>query len=274
MSLISVKNLIYSYDNQHNAIDNISFDIARGSYVTIIGHNGSGKSTLARLLMGLLEAKSGEIVIDDLTLNEENLYRVREKMGIVFQNPDNQFIGSTVRDDIAFGLENHCVAQEKMDELIEKYAQHTGIAKFLDKEPTALSGGQKQRVAIAGVMAMKPEIIIFDEATSMLDPRGRRDIKELIKEIYQEKKYTIISITHDIEEVLACDDCIVLNKGCLYLHDTPAKIFEHGKELRKIGLNVPFALQVKEAFAQNGIRLKSNDLEGMAHELWQLSLKK
>lgn len=274
MSLISVKNLIYSYDNQHNAIDNISFDIARGSYVTIIGHNGSGKSTLARLLMGLLEAKSGEIVIDDLTLNEENLYRVREKMGIVFQNPDNQFIGSTVRDDIAFGLENHCVAQEKMDELIEKYAQHTGIAKFLDKEPTALSGGQKQRVAIAGVMAMKPEIIIFDEATSMLDPRGRRDIKELIKEIYQEKKYTIISITHDIEEVLACDDCIVLNKGRLYLHDTPAKIFEHGKELRKIGLNVPFALQVKEAFAQNGIRLKSNDLEGMAHELWQLSLKK
>ena len=173
MSLIEVRDLVYSYDNEHNAVEGVSFDIKEGDYVTIIGHNGSGKSTLAKLMAGLLEAKSGTIVIDDLLLNEENLYKIREKLGIVFQNPDNQFIGSTVRDDIAFGLENHQVPTEKMDDIIMEYATKVGLARYLEKEPTALSGGQKQRVAIAGVLAMHPSIIIFDEATSMLDPKGK-----------------------------------------------------------------------------------------------------
>ena len=271
MSLIEVKNLSFSYIENKEVISDISFNIEKGDYVTIIGHNGSGKSTLARLLTGLLAFKKGEIVIDGLKLNEGNVYKIREKLGIVFQNPDNQFIGSTVRDDIAFGLENRLVKSEEMDEIINKYASIVGLEKFLDKEPSALSGGQKQRVAIAGVLAMKPDIIIFDEATSMLDPKGKKDIKELMNKIHNEGEFTIISITHDIEEVMQANDCIVLNKGKIYMHDKPCNIFKKGEELRKIDLDVPFSLKVKEAFKREKINLKADDLEKMAEELWQLN---
>ena len=273
MNLVSVKDIYYSYDNTRNAIDGISFEIKKGSYTCIIGHNGSGKSTVAKLISGLLELKQGEILIDGMTLNYDNLYKIREKMGIVFQNPDNQFIGSTVRDDIAFGLENHCVPHEKMDELIDEYAKQVGIYDYLDKEPGNLSGGQKQRVAIAGVMAMCPKLLIFDEATSMLDPRGKKDIKGLMQQLNQDDEYTIISITHDIEEVLYCDDVLVLNQGKVFMHDTPENVFERIEELRKINLDIPFDLKVKEAFRKKGIRLKNKDLKGMAEELWQLSSK-
>ena len=271
VSLIEVKNLSFSYIENKEVISDISFNVEKGDYVTIIGHNGSGKSTLARLLTGLLVSKSGEIIIDGLKLNEENAYKIREKLGIVFQNPDNQFIGSTVRDDIAFGLENRLVKSEEMDEIINKYAGIVGLEKFLDKEPSALSGGQKQRVAIAGVLAMKPDIIIFDEATSMLDPKGKKDIKELMNKIHSEGEFTIISITHDIEEVMQANDCIVLNKGKIYMHDKPCNIFKKGEELRKIDLDVPFSLKVKEAFKREKINLKADDLEKMAEELWQLN---
>ncbi|MBR2578272.1 MAG: energy-coupling factor transporter ATPase [Erysipelotrichaceae bacterium] len=271
MSLIEVKNLTFSYNDTSLAIDNVSLNIEKGSYTAVIGHNGSGKSTLAKLLAGLLEAKSGEIVIDGLLMNEKNIYEIRKKLGIVFQNPDNQFIGSTVRDDIAFSLENRRVPQKDMDPIIDEYAKEVGLSDFLDKEPTALSGGQKQRVAIAGVMAMKPDILIFDEATSMLDPKGKADIKKLISELHDNGRFTIISITHDIEEVLQADDCLVLNKGKVYMHDKPEKVFARPEELRKIDLDIPFNLKVKEALAKNGIRLKNSDLKGMAKELWQLS---
>ena len=155
----------------------------KGEYVAIIGHNGSGKSTLAKLIIGLLEAQKGTIKVFDQVLNEENLYAIRSKVGIVFQNPDNQFTGSTVADDIAFGLENHEVPHEQMDDIISKYARIVNMEEFLDKEPTSLSGGQKQRVAIAGVLAMHPDLIIFDEATAMLDPKGKSEIKNVIKKI-------------------------------------------------------------------------------------------
>ena len=271
VSLIEVKNLSFSYIENKEVISDISFNVEKGDYVTIIGHNGSGKSTLARLLTGLLVSKSGEIIIDGLKLNEENAYKIREKLGIVFQNPDNQFIGSSIRDDIAFGLENRLVKSEEMDEIITKYASIVGLEKFLDKEPSALSGGQKQRVAIAGVLAMKPDIIIFDEATSMLDPKGKKDIKELMNKIHNEGEFTIISITHDIEEVMQANDCVVLNKGKIYMHDKPCNIFKKGEELRKIDLDVPFSLKVKEAFKREKINLKADDLEKMAEELWQLN---
>ena len=271
MSLIEVKDLCFSYVEGKNVINNISFNIEKGDYVTIIGHNGSGKSTLARLLIGLLEAKSGEITIDGLKLNEENVYKIREKLGIVFQNPDNQFIGSTVRDDIAFGLENRLVPSNEMDDIIIKYAGEVGLGNYLDKEPTALSGGQKQRVAIAGVLAMQPDIIIFDEATSMLDPRGKKDIKALMNSIHKDKHFTIISITHDIEEVLQASDCIVLNRGEIFMHDTPTNVFKHPKELYKIGLDIPFNLKVKEALENEKIKLKNTDLDKMVDELWQLN---
>ena len=273
MSLIEVKDIYYSYDNKRNAIDGISFNVESGSYITIIGHNGSGKSTLAKLLAGLLELKGGQIIIDNLVLNIDNIPKIREKLDIVFQNPDNQFIGSTVRDDIAFGLENHLVPSEQMDDIINEFAKQVGVYKLLEKEPQNLSGGQKQRVAIAGVLAMKPSIIIFDEATSMLDPKGKREIKRLISNLNDDEKFTIISITHDIEEVLQSDECIVMNKGKIFLHDKPNEIFKHGDELRRIGLDIPFVSQVKEEFKKYNIDLKSNKIKDLVEELWQYRSK-
>ena len=274
MGLIEVKNLSYSYDNKKMAVDDVSLNIEKGSYTTIIGHNGSGKSTLAKLIAGLLEINKGQVVIDGIELNLENLSKIREKLGIVFQNPDNQFIGSTVRDDIAFGLENHLVPSEKMEEIINEYVKKVGLEDYLDKEPTALSGGQKQRVAIAGVLAMRPNIIIFDEATSMLDPKGKRDIKALINELHENRDFTIISITHDIEEVLHGDDCIVMNKGKIYMHDKPINVFKDADRLRSIDLDIPFNLKIKEAFKNNKINLKANNMDEMVDELWQLASKR
>lgn len=274
MNLIEVKDICYSYDDKRNAVDGVSFSVPQGTYMTVIGHNGSGKSTLAKLLAGLLELKSGEIIIDNYKLNLENIPKIREKLDIVFQNPDNQFIGSTVRDDIAFGLENHLVAPEKMDDIINEFSKQVGVFDLLEKEPQNLSGGQKQRVAIAGVLAMKPSIIIFDEATSMLDPRGKKEIKRLIASLNEDEKFTIISITHDIEEVLQSDICLVMNKGKVFLHDIPSKVFEHGKELREIGLDIPFVSQVKEEFKKHDIDIKEDSFNKIAEELWQLVSKK
>ena len=269
MSLIEVKKVTYSYDNEKNAVEDISFNIEKGTYTTIIGHNGSGKSTLAKLMAGLLQAKSGEIVVNGFKINEDNLSELRKVLGIVFQNPDNQFIGSTVKDDIAFGLENRQVDPKDMDEIIVEYASKVGLSDYLNKEPQNLSGGQKQRVAIAGVMAMKPNIIIFDEATSMLDPKGKKEIKQLMYNLHSDSDFTIVSITHDIEEVLQADDCIVLNKGKLYMHDTPAKVFEKAEDLRKIDLDIPFLEKIREGFKNKKLKLKSNDMKGMVKELCQ-----
>ena len=271
MSLIEIKDLSYSYNEKKKAVDGISLNIEKGSYTTIIGHNGSGKSTLAKLIAGLLPIKEGKIVIEGLEVCEENLFKIREELGIVFQNPDNQFIGSTVKDDIAFGLENKRVRSEDMEGIIEEYANKVGLSAFLDHEPQNLSGGQKQRVAIAGILAMHPNIIIFDEATSMLDPKGKKEIKKLMYDLADDKEneITIISITHDIEEVLQSDDCVVLNKGRLFMHDKPEKIFADAEKLRQIDLDVPFIEQVREAFKKQHIKLKARDMEGMVKELWR-----
>lgn len=272
MSLIEIKNLSYSYNDSVKAVDNISFNIEKGAYTTIIGHNGSGKSTLAKLISGLLPINEGEILIDGVKVCEDNMPEIRKHLGIVFQNPDNQFIGSTVKDDIAFGLENRLVDPKDMPKIINEYAEKTGLQDFLDHEPSNLSGGQKQRVAIAGVLAMKPDIIIFDEATSMLDPKGKKEIKKLMSDLAEGDEFTIISITHDIEEVLQSDCCVVLNKGKLFMYDKPDKVFASGDKLRNIDLDLPFSYQVKEELAKNKIKLKSNDLEGMVEELWQYHL--
>ena len=269
MSLVEIKDLSFSYNETKKAIDNVSFNIEKGSYTTIIGHNGSGKSTLAKLIAGLLPIKEGEIKVNGVVVNEENISEIRKQLGIVFQNPDNQFIGSTVKDDIAFGLENRLVESKDMENIIEEYAEKVGLKEFLDSEPQNLSGGQKQRVAIAGVMAMHPDIIIFDEATSMLDPKGKKEIKQLMVDLAADDRFTIISITHDIEEVLQSDDCIVLNQGKLFMHDKPEKVFEKADLLRKINLDIPFVAQVKELFGDKKIKLKQNDLKGMVDELWR-----
>ena len=271
LNVIEVNNLSFSYGDNINAIDDVSFKIKEGSYTTIIGHNGSGKSTIAKLLIGLLEPLSGSIIVEGIPLTLENLSIIRDKIGIVFQNPDNQFIGSTVRDDIAFGLENHMVPQEKMDEVIDKFSDRVKMKSFLNSEPTRLSGGQKQRVAIAGILAISPDIIIFDEATSMLDPQGKDDIKNVIMQLHKESKITIISITHDIEEVVKSDNVIVLNKGKIIMEGLPNEVMINKDVLLNIGLDIPFSYKVVEKFKENNIKLSNEvTMEGLVNELANL----
>lgn len=273
-NIIKVENLCFEYEPGLKIIHNISFQIKKGEYVAILGHNGSGKSTIAKLLIGLLEKKSGNIIIDHKELNLENLYKIREKIGIVFQNPDNQFIGATVRDDIAFGLENICIPREKMDELIERYAKRVRMDQFLDHEPTKLSGGQKQRVAIAGILAMSPSIIILDESTSMLDPRGRKEINELIRELKEDKEMTIISITHDIEEAKNADRILLLNKGEIVGDDQPETLLMNEKLLLDLHLDTPFALKVSRKLKAQGIQINETlNVEELEKQLCQLHAK-
>ena len=275
LNAIEVRNLNFSYDPRVKTIDGVSFNVPEGSYTTVIGHNGSGKSTIAKLLLGLLEKESGEIIIDGLELTLENLREIRGRIGIVFQNPDNQFIGSTVRDDIAFGLENHCVPQNEMDGIIEKFASHVNMSEFLNSEPTKLSGGQKQRVAIAAVLAMRHKIIVFDEATSMLDPTGKREINALIKELHNDKKLTVISITQDIEEVAQSDNVIVVNKGKIALEGTPKEVFKNQALMESMQLDIPFVYKVRNALKKKGLKISDElDMERMAEEVCQYVLKK
>lgn len=269
--IIETKDLFFSYEENDEVLKNISLSIKRGSYTAILGHNGSGKSTLAKLIIGLLPSQSGEIIVDGLILNEENLREIRSKIGVVFQNPDNQFIGATVRDDIAFGLENRCVPQIKMDDIINEYAKKVGMEDYLDKEPTLLSGGQKQRVAIAGVLAMTPKIVILDEATSMLDPKGKKEIIELtrkMRELYPE--LTVISITHDVEEALGADEIIVLNQGEIYYQGNSNDIFLQEEKLIAIDLDIPFVYKLRNELAKHEIEVSNcNSEEMLVNELCQ-----
>ena len=271
---IEVSNLSFSYTEEGNTIQDVSFSIPKGSYTTIIGHNGSGKSTIAKLIIGLLKAQSGTIRILGTELTPETVYDLRSHVGIVFQNPDNQFIGSTVADDIAFGLENHCVPQEDMQALIEKSAASVGMSDFLQAEPTHLSGGQKQRVAIAGILAMTPDIIIFDESTSMLDPQGKASINEQIKRLHDEKNITILSITHDMEEVAQSQHVIVLNHGVVEMEGTPKEVFAQEAMLKKMQLDIPFALKFSKAMQKEGFSsIHALTLDEVVNQLCQLKSK-
>ena len=275
MDKIRVEDLTFSYDGERNAVNHVSFSVEDGSYTTIIGHNGSGKSTIAKLLIGLLEKESGNIYVDDQALTEENIYDIRDKIGIVFQNPDNQFIGATVADDIAFGLENHQVETSKMQPIIERFAQKVNMSAYMNSEPTKLSGGQKQRVAIAGVLAMSPQIIIFDESTSMLDPQGKAEINELIQEIHKESKMTIISITHDIEEVAHSDDVIVMDDGRIVMHGKPEEILLQEEKLIDLKLDIPFSLKFTKALQKQGIEIEAcTTMERLVDEVCRLNFDK
>lgn len=276
MAQIEVKDLVFTYEPEETdkTIKGISFDIEKGSYTTIIGHNGSGKSTIAKLLVGLLEKESGSIKIDGQEITQDNVYELRKKVAIVFQNPDNQFIGSTVKDDIAFGLENHQIEPNSMDSIINFFAKEVNMEEFLDHEPTKLSGGQKQRVAIAGVLAMAPEILILDEATAMLDPAGKKEINDLVHRLHERHDMTIISITHDIEEVSISDQVIVMNDGVIRFNDEPSDILVLEKELVDIQLDVPFSVKLAKLLLDNGIEV-SNPLDEdlIVEELCQYNSK-
>lgn len=272
MKALNVKNLTFSYDKKSLNIKDISFDVEVGKYVSIIGHNGSGKSTLAKLIVGLLTLKSGEINVFDMALNKENINKIRRRVGIVFQNPDNQFVGATVEDDIAFGLENRCIDPNKMNDIILDFSSKVGMEQYLNKEPSNLSGGQKQRVAIAGVLALRPDLLILDEATSMLDPKGKKEIRELIFKMKEENpSLTIISITHDIEEAYLSDEIIVLDNGEILLQGNPKEVFKHKDLILHAKLSLPFVINLKDLLLEEGIDIGDvNSIESVVDKICQL----
>jgi energy-coupling factor transport system ATP-binding protein len=270
--MIELKNLCYSYsENEALAINDISLTIKEGSWISILGHNGSGKSTLAKLLVGLLEPSSGEILVDGIKLCEDSVSEIRKKIGIVFQNPDNQFVGVTVRHDIAFGLENRQVDRIVMEEAVSSCAQKVGMGAFLEREPYKLSGGEKQRVAIAGILALDSKYIIFDEATSMLDPDGVRDVINLIKELRINTNKTIITITHDLELARKSDEVFVFKKGQITASGKPEDIFKMENILTDSNLQIPLELQLYKEVCDDEILKKDKKL---IEALWQLGLMK
>ncbi|HFE0820779.1 TPA: energy-coupling factor ABC transporter ATP-binding protein [Streptococcus pneumoniae] len=272
-SIIDVKNLSFRYKENQNYYDvkDITFHVKRGEWLSIVGHNGSGKSTTVRLIDGLLEAESGEIVIDGQRLTEENVWNIRRQIGMVFQNPDNQFVGATVEDDVAFGLENQGLSRQEMKKRVEEALALVGMLDFKKREPARLSGGQKQRVAIAGVVALRPAILILDEATSMLDPEGRRELIGTVKGIRKDYDMTVISITHDLEEVAMSDRVLVMKKGEIESTSSPRELFSRN-DLDQIGLDDPFANQLKKSLSQNSYDLPENYLteSELEDKLWEL----
>ena len=272
-SIIDVKNLSFRYKESQEYYDvkGITFHVKRGEWLSIVGHNGSGKSTTVRLIDGLLEAESGEIVIDDQRLTEENVWNIRRQIGMVFQNPDNQFVGATVEDDVAFGLENQGLSRQEMKKRVEEALDLVGMLDFKKREPARLSGGQKQRVAIAGGVALRPAILISDEATSMLDPEGRRELIETVKGIRKDYDMTVISITHDLEEVAMSDRVLVMKKGSIESTNSPRELFSRN-DLDQIGLDDPFANQLRHSLIQNGYDLPENYLteSELENKLWEL----
>lgn len=270
--MLRIENLSFKYSEKHETLRNVSLTIPKGSWVSILGHNGSGKSTLAKLVMGLLQADEGNIYVgdDEILLSLETLRDVRKKIGIVFQNPDNQFVGVTVLHDIAFGMENQQVPREEMIEKINYYADLVGMKEYLHKGPHELSGGQKQRVAIAGALAMDLDIMIFDEATSMLDPEGTLEIVDLIKKLNKEFNKTVITITHDLEFANLSDRLIVMRQGQIILDGTPEEIFKEEELLKSSSLELPYSLKLQNELKKYDFNNKTEILEA----LWKYGLKK
>ncbi|MDH5163822.1 energy-coupling factor ABC transporter ATP-binding protein [Heyndrickxia oleronia] len=275
--IISIEHVFYRYPGQDPyVLKDISLSINEGEWLAIVGHNGSGKSTLAKMLNGLHYPEKGEVRIDTLPLTEETVWEIRKQIGMVFQNPDNQFVGTTVQDDVAFGLENNGIPQNIMVERVNHALERVNMHSFLDQEPHHLSGGQKQRVAIAGVIALQPKVIILDEATSMLDPKGRKEVLETIFELKEELGLTVISITHDLEEASKADRIIVLNKGEVYNEGTPMEIFQMQEELIELGLDIPFSIKMGNELEKQGFTLEKNYLteNELVDALWTLHLNK
>ena len=271
-SAIFLKDLSFSYiENGPLNIKEITLDIKRGQSVAIIGHNGSGKSTLAKLIDGILVQKSGDIFIFGVKMTDDNVLLLRRDIALVFQNPDSQFIGATVRDDIAFGLENGCVDPKAMPQMIEECAKKVGMEEYLDREPCNLSGGQKQRVAIAGAIARKSSILILDEASAMLDPKGKSELRALIKKTREENPdLTVLNITHELEDASVADRVIVLNAGKVVLDGTPFEVFSHVEELKGMRLDIPFVQKLKQSLSVRGISLAEiNSDEDLLNALCQ-----
>ena len=275
-NIIEVRNLKYKYDSESEnyTLNDVSFQVKKGEWLSIVGHNGSGKSTTVRLIDGLLEAESGDIIISGDKLTAENVWEKRRQIGMVFQNPDNQFVGATVEDDVAFGLENQGLDYDLMVERVQQALELVGMQDFREREPARLSGGQKQRVAVAGVVALRPDIIILDEATSMLDPEGRLDLIQTVKKIKDKNELTVISITHDLDEIALSDRVLVMKEGQVESTATPRELFSR-EDLEELGLDQPFVNQVKAALRQSGFPLPDTYLteKELQDQLWALLSK-
>ncbi|WP_438478385.1 energy-coupling factor ABC transporter ATP-binding protein [Streptococcus pluranimalium] len=274
--MIEVSNLFFKYqeDQEDYTLKDVSFHVKPGEWLSIVGHNGSGKSTTARLLDGLLLAESGDIHIAGKKLTEENIWEIRQDIGMVFQNPDNQFVGATVEDDVAFGLENKGISHSEMTNRVTEALALVGMTAFKTREPARLSGGQKQRVAIAGALATRPKILIFDESTSMLDPDGRQELLGTIQTIRQQFDMTIISITHDLNEVALSDRVIVMKSGEIESISTPRELFSRGNDLVALGLDLPFTVRLQESLQDIGWQSKEYRTETeLEDDLWEFLSK-
>lgn len=278
--ILSLNNVTFSYTpenpNSRNAVENVSFAVEEGEWIAIVGHNGSGKSTIAKLMNGLLFPQQGDVRVLREPLNEENLWESRSLMGMVFQNPDNQFVGATVQDDVAFALENNGIPFEEMVKRVHAALEQVKMSQFLDHEPHHLSGGQKQRVAIAGALALKPKLLILDEATSMLDPQGRAEVLQTVQTLRAETGLTVLSITHDLEEAMLADRVLFMNDGKKFAEGTPAEIFALGDKLVEFGLDLPFALKLSKLLQKEGVPLMGQHMteEELVNDLWTSNFNK
>ncbi len=256
MSIIELENVSFSYDGEKTAVKNLNIKVEQGEYLAVIGHNGSGKSTLARLMNALIIPDQGKITVDGFcSSDKKSLFEIRKRVGVVFQNPDNQLVASIVEDDVAFGPENLGLKREEIGKRIDFALKSVGMEKYRHSSPERLSGGQKQRIAIAGVLALSPKILILDESTAMLDPKGRKEVLEVIKKLNREQKVTVISITHYMEEVIDCDRVYVINDGRVAMEGTPKEIFSDEKKIKSYGLELPLVSYISEKLRNVGANL-------------------
>lgn len=261
MEILKAENVSFSYDQKNYAVKNVSLSVNEGEYLAVIGHNGSGKSTLARLFNALLVPTSGSITVGGYSTADKDktaLFEIRKRVGVVFQNPDNQLVASIVEDDVAFGPENIGIKREEIGERIDYALKAVGMEGFRKSSPTRLSGGQKQRIAIAGVLALKPRILVLDESTAMLDPQGRKEILSVVKKLNREDNVAVIAITHYMEEVLAADRVAVINDGEIAMQGTPAEIFSRIKEIKAMGLELPLAAYIAEKLREKGFDIPAS----------------
>ena len=276
MALLTAQNVSFSYDKQTDAVKNVTLSVEKGEYVAIIGHNGSGKSTLAKLFNGLIKPDSGTITVDGFSSHDKkSLFEIRKRVGVVFQNPDNQLVASIVEDDVAFGPENLGVPRQEIGTRIDFALKAVGMEKFRHSSPTRLSGGQKQRIAIAGVLALMPDVLVLDESTAMLDPQGRKEVLKVVEKLNKEQNVTVITITHYMDEVVCADKVYVINDGEIALSGTPQQIFEQKDKIRQFGLELPLATEVAIKLKENGVNLPYGifDANRLAEELCALKQK-
>lgn len=265
-NMIKIKDLIFEYksmdeDSNVRAIDNVNLEIKKGEFVAILGHNGSGKSTLAKLINGLLRPKSGKILVKNMdTRDEDKIWDIRETAGMVFQNPDNQIVATIVEEDVAFGPENLGVDPKEIRKRVDNALEIVEMSEYKMHGPHLLSGGQKQRIAIAGILAMEPDCIIFDEPTAMLDPTGREEVMKTIEKLNKEENKTIVLITHFMDEAVQADRVVVMEKGKIILDGTPREIFREVKKMKDIGLDVPQVTELVYELRKEGFKIREDVL--------------